>query len=193
MIVCYIGDSLTLGYGDPAGLGWPGRVSGALHNGGHDLTSYNLGVRKDTSVLIGKRWKEEAARRVIEGVPLKLVFSFGVADMVNDVSPEDTRTAAETFLTEARAMGEVLVVGPTPVLDEANCARVGELSQIIGRLCDFLGVPFIPTMDGLQNDPVYIQALADGDTVHPTASGYAALARLILAAPEAADFFELGK
>ena len=193
MIICYIGDSLTLGYGDPAGLGWPGRVSGALHNGGHAVTSYNLGVRKDTSVLIGQRWKEETARRAIDGVPLKLVFSFGVADMVNDVSPEGTRAAAEAFLTEARAMGDVLVVGPPPVLDEAKCARVGELSRTIGGLCDFLDVPFIPTMDALLNDPIYIQALADGDTVHPTASGYAALARLILAAPEAAAFFELGE
>jgi len=191
MILCFFGDSLTLGYGDPAGLGWPGRVAGALHNGGHDITAYNLGIRRDSSVLIGKRWREEADRRAIDGNPLKLVFCFGVADMANDVPQEATLVAAENMLVEARTIGEVLVVGPSPVLDQAKCARVADLSRGIAALCDFLGVPFVPTMDGLLADPIYIQALADGDTVHPTASGYAAMARLILAAPEAAAFFEL--
>ncbi|MEF2231705.1 MAG: GDSL-type esterase/lipase family protein [Pseudodesulfovibrio sp.] len=191
MILCFFGDSLTLGYGDPAGLGWPGRVSGALHNGGRDVTAYNLGIRRDSSMLIAGRWREEADRRAIEGDPLKLVFSFGVADMTNGVPRDETLAAAEALLTEARGLGDVLVVGPPPVLDEAKCARVADLSRAIAALCDFLGVPFVPTMDGLLADPIYIQALADGDTVHPTAAGYAAMARLILAAPEAAAFFEL--
>ena len=191
MIICYFGDSLTLGYGDPAGLGWPGRVSGALTTGGDDVTSYNLGVRQDTTPRIAARWKAEAGLRTIRGMDFKLVFSFGVADMANDVAEADTLEAARAMLTEAMAMGDVLVVGPPPVLDEAKCNRVAELSEAIEALCEDLAVPFIPTLIPMLDDPIYPVALADGDSVHPTASGYAALARHILNTKQANEFFGL--
>jgi lysophospholipase L1-like esterase len=191
MIICYFGDSITLGYGDPAGLGWPGRVSGALSTGGDDVTSYNLGVRQDTTPKIKARWRAEADLRTIEGMDFKLVFSFGVADMANDVPEADTLEAARTMLTEAMDVADVLVVGPTPVLNEAKCARVAELSEAIGALCEDLAVPFIPTLTPMLEDPVYPVALADGDSAHPTASGYAALARHILNTKEANEFFGL--
>jgi len=191
MIICYIGDSLTLGYGDPAGLGWPGRISGALRTGDADITSYNLGVRRDTTPKMAARWKSEAAPRQIPGVPCKLVFSFGVADLVNKVSETETLVAAEAMLAEAKAMGDVLVIGPSPVLDEPLCARVAYLSPAIGGLCKKLGVPFVPMLDVLLADPVFTQALADGDDVHPTAPGYAAMARHLLASPALRGFFGL--
>lgn len=191
MIICYFGDSITLGYGDPAGLGWPGRVSGALSNGGDDITSYNLGVRQNTSIKIRDRWKQEAILRTMPGKGLKLIFSFGVADMTNNVEEQDTLEAARAILTEAMTMGDVLMVGPTPVLDEGKCATVAELSEAIGALCEDLSVPFIPTLVPMLEDPVFPVALADGDGYHPTASGYAALARHILNTKEANEFFGL--
>ncbi|WP_419785190.1 GDSL-type esterase/lipase family protein [Pseudodesulfovibrio sp.] len=191
MIINYIGDSIVLGYGDPAGLGWPGRLSGTLRTGGEDITSYNLGVRRDTTPKIAKRWKREVEPRLIPGVPCKLVFSFGVADQVNKISESETLEAAEAMLTEAKTMGDVLVVGPTPVLDEAMCARVGYLSPAVGGLCRRLGIPFIPMVEALLADPIFPQALADFDNVHPTAPGYAAMARHLLAAPALRAFFEM--
>lgn len=191
MIICYIGDSLTLGYGDPAGLGWPGRISGALRTGETDVTSYNLGVRRDTTPKMAARWKAEAGLRRIPGEECRLVFNFGVADLVNKVSETETLVAAEAMLTEAKAMGDVLVVGPTPVLDEALCARIAYLSPAIGGLCKKLGVPFIPLLDALMADPVFTQSLADNDDVHPAAPGYAAMARHLLASPALRAFFGL--
>lgn len=191
MIILYFGDSITLGYGDPAGLGWAGRVSGALANGGDDVTSYNLGVRQDTSVKLRDRWEQEASLRTIPGMDLKLVFSFGVADVVNKVEETDTLAAARQVLTEAKKLGDVLMVGPTPVLDSARQARIAILSERFGPLCDEISVPYIPALGPLLEDPVYPVALADGDGVHPTASGYAALARHILKTKEANVFFGL--
>lgn len=191
MIICYFGDSLTLGYGDPSGLGWPGRVSGALCTQGLDVTSYNLGVRKDASVLMQERWRSEAALRRMEGQDFKLVFSFGAADVINAVPADDTVAAAEAMLSEARAMGDVILVGPTPVLDESKREGIAALSARLEDVCRRLNVPFIPVAETMADSSVYMQALEDGDTVHPAPLGYATLAEHIFTTNQARTFFGL--
>ena len=48
MRVVFVGDSLTVGVGDPAYLGWVGRLCAAAPLAGLELTAYNLGVRSET-------------------------------------------------------------------------------------------------------------------------------------------------
>ena len=191
MVICYFGDSLTLGYGDPSGLGWPGRVSGKLTTLGADVTCYNLGVRKDTTLALGDRWQKEAELRLLPDMEHKLVFSFGVADVMNGVDPDDTMAAAETILTQAKTFGEVLLVGPTPVGENRQTDAVAELSGRLEELCETLDVPFVPAMRPMQESGVYQQALKDGDSIHPSAIGYAALAEYILQSETARKFFGL--
>lgn len=49
MRLCFIGDSFVNGTGDDACLGWAGWICAAARQQGHDVTAYNLGVRRDTS------------------------------------------------------------------------------------------------------------------------------------------------
>lgn len=191
MIICYFGDSITLGYGDPSGLGWPGRISGTLSTLGVDVTSYNLGVRKDASTVLQHRWRKEAELRRMDGMDFKLVFSFGAADILTGQTTEDTLEAAEAIQTEAKTMGDVLVVGPTPVADEAKSKAIGELSAKLAKLCKHERIPFVPSHQIVSKSETYQRALADGDSVHPTAMGYAALAQYILQTEPARDFFGL--
>ncbi|QGY40176.1 G-D-S-L family lipolytic protein [Pseudodesulfovibrio cashew] len=191
MIICYFGDSLTLGYGDPSGLGWPGRVSGKLASLGVDVTSYNLGVRQDATTRMAKRWKAEAEPRRMPSREYKLVFSFGVADQSNKVAPADSLAAAEAMLTEAMDMGEVLLVGPPPVSNPETTRRIGTLSEQFAGLCERLGLPYVPVIDAMLAHPVYGKALEDGDGAHPSALGYAVLAECILESEPARDFFGL--
>lgn len=191
MIICYFGDSLTLGFGDEAGLGWPGRVSNSLMEKGKQVTSYNLGVRKDTSMQMQYRWQNEAKQRLLPGNEFKLVFSFGVADIANGVPGEQTLAAGVAMLTQAKAMGDVMVVGPTPINDEAKRAEITMMSRMLAGLCKRVDIPFIPTIDAMHRSFVYGQALNDGDGVHPTASGYADLADHILKFSTAREFFGL--
>lgn len=191
MIICYFGDSLTAGYGDPSGLGWAGRVSGKLANLGVDVTHYNLGVRKDAGPLVAKRWKAEAGLRKMPGVEFKLVFSFGVADTVNDYALADTRDAARAILTEAKTMGDVLMIGPTPVTDPETTRKVGTVSDELAAICAELEIPFVPTVDAMLSSPLYLDALRDGDNIHPTLPGYAALAAHILQSEPTREFFGL--
>jgi len=191
MIICYFGDSITLGYGDPSGLGWPGRLSGTLSTLGVDVTSYNLGVRKDASTVLRNRWRAEAELRTMDGVDFKLIFSFGAADVLTGQSPEDSLAAAESMLTEAKTMGDVLMVGPTPAGDARQSAAIGELSARISELCKKREIRFVATHEAMTGSEDYVRALAEGDTIHPTAPGYAALARHIMQTEPARDFFGL--
>lgn len=191
MVICYFGDSITLGYGDEAGLGWPGRIAAAQRQAGLDVTSYNLGVRKDSSVVLQHRWRPEAMVRRMPDVPFKLVFSFGVADVFTGVSGEETLSADVAILTRAKEMGEVLVVGPTPVNDREKREEITTLSRMIASLCKRVDVPFVPTMDAMHRSFVYGQALNDGDGIHPAAPGYADLAEHILKFATARQFFGL--
>ncbi len=191
MVICYFGDSLTLGYGDDAGLGWSGRLSRALRKKGLDVTSYNLGIRKETSVQLQHRWKAEAMLRQIPGQPFKLVFSFGVADVANDIPSEQSLAAGDAILSQAKIMGDVLVVGPAPVNDQSKREEIATLSRRISGLCKRLDIAFFPTADAMYRSVVYKTALNDGDGVHPVASGYADMAEHILQLGSAREFFGL--
>jgi hypothetical protein len=58
--VTVLGDSYVPGVGDPAHLGWVGRVAAA---GPQPVTVDNLGVRGDTGADVAARWAREVARR----------------------------------------------------------------------------------------------------------------------------------
>ena len=64
MRLCFVGDSFVHGTNDPEYLGWTGRVSILAWARGHQLTCYNLGVRRDTSSEIAARWESESQRRL---------------------------------------------------------------------------------------------------------------------------------
>ena len=77
--VCFIGDSFVQGTGDPERLGWTGRV--LRTPAWREVTGYNLGVRRDTSADIARRWQAECAARLPYGIDSAgVVFHFGTND-----------------------------------------------------------------------------------------------------------------
>ncbi|MUM76369.1 G-D-S-L family lipolytic protein [Pseudodesulfovibrio sp. F-1] len=191
MVICYFGDSLTLGVGDEAGMGWPGRLGVALRREGVEATAYNLGVRRDATVRMQHRWRAETMVRRMENTPLRLVFNFGVADVFNNIGTEESLGAAVAMLTRAKAEAEVLVIGPTPVNDRNKREAIAGLSRLFQSMCQRLDIPFVPAIDAMHRSFVYGQALNDGDGVHPAGAGYADLAEHILKHDAARAFFGL--
>lgn len=190
MRICFIGDSFVNGTNDPQCQGWVGRLSALARQRGHDVTSYNLGVRRDTSADIAARWRAEATARLPDDVPGLLVFSFGVNDCCDDgagcrrVAPQHSLTTARALLGDARAFRPALMVGPPPIADDAVNARIAALSPALAAVCAEVGVPFLDVFTPLRaNAPWMTEAAAD-DGAHPRAGGYAALADLVAAWPE---------
>jgi len=182
MRIAFVGDSLTVGVGDPDYLGWVGRLCAAAPTAGLPLTMYNLGVRSETSRHIRGRLSRELPPRLLPRDEARVVLSFGV----NDAKEENGRRKVELsesvdnlfdIVTQVSKLCPLLMVGPPPVLDDAHRARVEELSDVFGRTCEDMGVPYLEMCRELCRDATYLDSLvAAGDGYHPESAGYAAFA-----------------
>ena len=186
MRICFIGDSFVNGTGDNDSLGWVGRIGAAARQRGQDLTTYNLGVRRDTSSDIFSRWQQEARLRLPDSCDGRLVFSFGTNDccLGDDgdirVSLSHSLANAQSILSGARAWRPTLMIGPLPVSDNAAAdVRISELSEAFGNLCSGLGVPYLEVFSAIASNQAWKREAARCDGTHPNTEGYAALANLI--------------
>ena len=117
MRICFFGDSFVNGTGDDDCWGWPSRLCAEARQRGCDVTFYNLGIRRDTSGDVARRWEHEASARLLPEHDGRLVFSFGVNDCVHEqglprVSEKASVANTRTILARARARWPTLVVGP---------------------------------------------------------------------------------
>ena len=182
--VCFFGDSFTAGTGDPESLGWVGRVTAAALADGHNLTAYNLGVRRETSSDILRRWKRECEARVMPGTEMRLVFSFGANDTAFDqgrrlLTLDQTLANTRALLREASVLFPVLLIGPPPVADAAHDLRIGELTSALATVAQQESVPFLDVFSPLQTSTVWRAEVADNDGSHPRSSGYRQWAALV--------------
>lgn len=196
--ICFVGDSITVGSGDRDFLGWPGRLSVAETERGHDVTLYNMGVRGDTSEMILPRWRSECDARLPDHVNGRLVLSFGVNDTAEEsgagirVPLAQSLANARTIIDEAHRWLPTLMIGPIPVIEDmqpyvfpngiayhyAN-TRIAELNSGIGEICGALGVPYLNVFDSLVADPAWAKSQRDCDGVHATGDGYRIIADMV--------------
>lgn len=184
--LAFVGDSFVNGTGDRMCLGWTGRACALAMLRGHDITHYNLGVRRDTSADIAARWRAEVSARLPADCDGRVVFSFGA----NDVCPGDddgqrvsiarTLANAQSILREARTLWPVLLVGPLPVADDpVASAQAAALGVALGEVCAGLGVPYLNPYTEIAESRVWLREALAGDGAHPDAGGYETLAALV--------------
>ena len=186
--LCFVGDSFVQGTADDACLGWVGRAAATARNAGHDVTCYNLGIRRDTSADIRRRWQSECTRRFRDGCRNAIVFSFGANDMTMEngrlrVPLEDSLENLSAILTEARAVAPVLMIGPLPVNDRSQDERLAVLCEHYTATSAQLGVPYLPLLQTMTDDTRWQQAVAKGDGTHPDGDGYARVAERVMQWP----------
>lgn len=183
--IFFVGDSYVAGVGDPEHRGWVGRLAERAQRAGAPITAYNLGVRRDTSDDICRRWTDEVAVRRGAGAQERLVVSFGV----NDTSRfgHGTRVAAERSVANLRTLlGDAatarlpaLVVGPPPVADRAQNRRIAALDERFGRTCAETRAPYVAVFAALRSEPRWMDEVSAGDGSHPAAAGYGLLTDLV--------------
>jgi len=183
--VFFVGDSFVAGVGDPQHRGWVGRLAERAHRIGAPITAYNLGVRRDTSDDILRRWADEVAVRRAAGAQERLVVSFGVNDTTDDgratrVVPEYSVANLHTLLADAAATGlPALMVGPPPVADRVQNRRIAALDEQFAAVCAETGAPYVTVFAPLRDAPVWMDEVAAGDGAHPGAAGYDLLTDLV--------------
>jgi len=187
--ICFVGDSMVAGIGDPEHLGWVGRVCKSAAAQGIVLSAYNLGVRRQTSADIAQRWAQECASRLPESCATRVVFSFGVNDTTQEngqtrVSTQDSEHKHENILADATKRYRVLVIGPPPIDDAAHNQRTQALSERFNAICGKLDVPYLPMFEALSANKVWMQQVSILDGAHPQAEGYAEFSKHVLAWPQ---------
>ncbi|MBD2461185.1 lipase [Oscillatoria sp. FACHB-1407] len=182
--ICFVGDSFVNGTGDPTYLGWTGRICLSARQRGHDITYYNLGVRRETTTDIHRRWQSEVACRLPDPNQGRVIFSFGVNDTTLEegkprVESDVSARNAHTILDQARQMFPVLMVSPVPIADREQNWRSAYLTEKLAEVCAQLGVPFLDVFSPLYSSQVWLREVAQNDGAHPLADGYSELALLV--------------
>lgn len=196
--ICFVGDSITVGMGDHHFQGWPGRACAAETARGHALALYNLGIGGDTSTMVRERWRRECGLRLPARVPGRLVFAFGLPDLVNEIGvgtrvPLDRSVAnARAILEEAKAWLPTLMIGPVPTADDmqpyvlpngtryhVTRANTAVQSARYAEVCATLGVPYLDLFEPLSTSADWDRAQRGHDGTHPNADGYAMIADLV--------------
>ncbi len=180
--VCFLGASMTAGYGDPKGLGWVGRVVSRTQHPDLDLTAYNLGVRGDTSADVMARWRAETAPRWAARAERRLVLCVGANDIAHGVSTARSRLNLANILDEATTSGiAAFVVGLTPSLDSETNSRIEALAEAQADVCSRRGVTYVDCFRPLVAHDQWLSDLnASPDRVHPGQAGYGLIAWLVL-------------
>jgi lysophospholipase L1-like esterase len=73
------------------------------------------------------------------------------------------------------------MIGPAPVDDPEQNARIASLSASFSDLCREAGVAFVEVFKPLLASRVWMRQVTAGDGAHPAAAGYEYLAGLVLA------------
>ncbi|MEC4817941.1 MAG: GDSL-type esterase/lipase family protein [Scytonema sp. PMC 1069.18] len=182
--ICFVGDSYVNGTGDPEYLGWTGRICAHAHKKGYAITHYNLGVRRETSEDIKKRWLREVSCRLPKQCNCKVVFSFGT----NDTTIENGKTRVDltasientrSILTEAKQLYSILMISPAPGADREQNQRTADLSKQFALVCNQLNVPYLDVFSMLEKSKIWIDEAKSNDDFHPGAAGYTELAEII--------------
>lgn len=181
-ILCF-GDSFVAGIGDPQGLGWVGRAVARAVADGVPAHAVNLGVGGATSRDVLGWWLPRSLLHVSEEDDMRLVVSFGANDAIEGrIAPEVSASALGSILDGAaeRRLG-VFVVGPGPVGEGSDDARVLALDDRFAALTARRGVPYVPVARALLADATWTKEARRGDGAHPGAGGYDVMTNLVLA------------
>jgi acyl-CoA thioesterase-1 len=193
--ICFIGDSITVGMGDVEMRGWPSQLAAAEIDRGHNVTVYNLGIGGDTSELVRERWRTESERRLPARVPGRLVFAFGLPDLVDEIGVgtrvplEDSVAHARAVLSEASAWLPTLMIGPVPTVDEMQPYVLPNGTQYhlqrdntanqnarYAALCAEIGVPYLDLFSMFAEDEAWDREQRAYDGTHTTSAGYGMIA-----------------
>jgi acyl-CoA thioesterase-1 len=167
--ITVLGDSLSAGFGLPAGAAFPARLQTALRDKGHAVEIHNAGVSGDTASggLARLDWS------VPDGTDAVIV-ELGANDALRGIDPKVTRAALDGILRGLKQRGiAVLLAGmraPRNMGEDYGRAFdviYPELAAAHGALL----YPFF--LDGVATDP----ALNQGDGIHPNAAGVDAIVR----------------
>ncbi|WP_425423687.1 arylesterase [Solidesulfovibrio alcoholivorans] len=171
------GDSLTAGYGLPAGDAFPARLEQALAARGRDVTIANFGVSGDTTAGGLARLDQVLSMR-----PDGVIVELGANDMLRGQDPETAMANLDAILKRLTGAGiPVLLCGMRSAKNYGAdyAAEFDAIYPALAKRYDAALYPFL--LDGVTGHPDL--TLPDG--LHPNARGVGEIVARILPTAEA--------
>jgi lysophospholipase L1-like esterase len=185
-----LGDSGVYGWGDPLQGGWCERLRRHCMERPDGPVLYPLGVRGDGLERVAARLQAEVGCRgelrrqrpqgILLAVGLNDTARVGRRDGRPQLDAEGFLFGLQQLLLQACAIAPVLMIGLTPVLEEAmpfaevlwyQLDEVRRYEGLLEEACMEAGVPFLPLLDSLLADPGWRSWLLD-DGLHFNPEGH---------------------
>jgi acyl-CoA thioesterase-1 len=167
--IAVLGDSLTAGFGLPAGSAFPARLEAALRRSGHAVEIHNAGVSGDTASggLARLDWS------IPDGTDAVIV-ELGANDALRGIDPKVTRSALDGILRRLKERGMAVLLAGMRAPRNLGEDYARAFDPIYAELAAAHGALLYPFfLDGVAADP----ALNQGDGIHPNAAGVDAIVR----------------
>lgn len=171
-VIVAFGDSLTAGYGAPAGHSYPDYLQRDLNALGYSYRVVNEGISGNTTKDGVDRLPE-----VLSFHPVVCIVSFGGNDGLRGIPIEDTEKNLDTIISTLQAAHAKVVLGGITLPPNYGKAYISKFDSIYQKAKRRYGVPLLPFM--LKNAygvPGDIQT----DGIHPTAKGNIQVAKNFL-------------
>jgi len=172
-----LGDSITAGFGLPAGAAFPAKLAQALEAKGIAVSIANAGVSGDTASggLARLDW---SVPQGTEGVILEL----GANDMLRGIDPKVTKAALEQILGKLSARHIPVLLTGMKAMRNLGTDYARTFDAIYPALASTHSVVFYPFfLDGVVTDPKLNQI----DGLHPNTAGVDVIVARILPQVEA--------
>ena len=172
-----LGDSLSAGYGLPAGAAFPVRLQKALETKGIKVDMVNAGVSGDTS----SGGRERLDWSVPDGTDAVIV-ELGANDALRGTDPAVTRAALSDIITKLQARKIAVLLCGMVAPPNYGADYAAKFNAIYPDLAKQFSVPLYPFfLDGVAAETRLNQA----DGMHPTAEGVDIVVKNILPTVEA--------
>ncbi len=176
-VILAFGDSLTAGFGLPAGQSFPEQLEQALRARGIEARVVNAGVSADTTAggLARLDWS-------LADKPDLVILELGANDMLRGIEPSEVRSNLDKMIAKIKASGAKLLLVGMRATPNWGKEYKKEFDRIYPELARAHGVALYPFfLDGVAMDP----ELNQPDGLHPNRRGVARIVERI--APRVAE------
>lgn len=172
VIVAFLGDSLTAGFGLDPEKAFPHLVHKALVAEGFEVQVVNAGVSGDTSAggLARTDW-------LLKRKPDVLVVSLGANDGLRGMALASTEKNLRGILAKGREAGARMLLVGMMIPPNYGPEYTSGFAAIYPKLAKEFDIPLLPfLLEGVAGK----RELNQADGIHPTAAGHEILARTVL-------------
>jgi acyl-CoA thioesterase-1 len=171
VLACY-GDSITAGYGLPAGQSYTDALQRNLDSRGYHYRVTNLGTSGATT-------KDAVAnlRSVLLLHPQVVIVEFGGNDGLRGLPPEQTRRNLDQVLTALETAHIKILLAGITLPPNYGSEYIRSFEQVFRDVAAQHHTTFVPM---LYKDLVHVPGTIQPDGIHPTAKGAEIIAKTLL-------------